>query len=385
MRGSIFVSSGVSAKVFCFISVVLSFFSSDSFAASSIETVKCGQILTREFDAAHQIHDYKISAEPGETLKLRVVPLGDTLSVRVAVFEPVGQIVAEKPYQQEVRLTAGKLSGRGIHTIRIRNSQYNGDGGDSRIGIYTLEISCILSDGTKVEAGAQDGGSISTPTLQTTPVSGGAGTGLEGLGKYADDVQKVQAATGAAQQAVEVLSDVVTLARGLKFWGKKKTAQGAADAPPPVYQRPEDVVKRGQQPVYAQPVEEPAAPAPRPAASSGKPSSVVNRRTFPLLGLGTILQGEITASGGTQGCRFQAQAGQGIDLTFERLLGNQGLTVTVFAPDQQAVFQASVLASPRIATTLQLPFAGEYAVEIATAGASSARLAQFRLHLAASK
>jgi hypothetical protein len=28
--------------------------------SSSIEAVNCGQILTREFDEAHQIHDYKI-------------------------------------------------------------------------------------------------------------------------------------------------------------------------------------------------------------------------------------------------------------------------------------------------------------------------------------
>jgi hypothetical protein len=114
-----------------------------------------------------------------------------------------------------------------------------------------------------------------------------------------------------------------------------------------------------------------------------QPAAVVDRRTFPLLGLGTLFQGEISPSSGAQGCRFQAKAAQGIDLKFERLTGNQGLMVTVFGPDQQPVFLTSVLASPKMATRLQLPVAGEYAVEVTAAGPAGGSPVRFSLQLAA--
>ncbi len=338
--------------------------------ASSIESVTCGQILEREFDAAHQVHDYKIMMEPGGTLNLRVVPIGGTLAVRAVVYEPASpQPIAESDYVHEIRLPTPKLSGRGIHTIRVTNSQYRSGGGDSRVGVYTLEISCVLSDGSKVEAGSQGGGLAGTP-LQAGPDGSQGGAAGSGLGKYADDFQKVQAATAAAQQTVQVLSDVAKLAKGL--WRRKKPAQEAA--PAPAYPRPEDVMARGQQ---AQPVEAPTAPAVKSPSASA-------RRMFPPLPLGTVLQGEISASSGAQGCRFHAKAGQKIDLAFERLTGNLGLVVSVFAPDQQLVFQTSVLASPRVSTTLQVPAAGEYTVEIASMGsASGSGTAPFSLRIAA--
>jgi len=126
--------------------------------------------------------------------------------------------------------------------------------------------------------------------------------------------------------------------------------------------------------------QQPAAFAPKPVASA-QPSPAVDRQTFPLLGLGTLLQGEISASTGAQGCRFEAQAGQGVDLKFERLTGEQGLMITVYAPDQRPVFLTSVLASPKIVTTLPLPVAGEYVVEIAAAGPVGGT-ARFSLQLA---
>lgn len=371
------------------VGLLVAFFSPILHAGSStIETVNCGQILEREFDEAHQIHDYKIMMESGGTLNLRVVPLGDTLAVRAAIYEPVGQQVAETSYRQEIRLTSGKLSGKGTHTIKVRNSEdisYSGEGrGDSRVGVYTLEISCVLSDGSKVDAGSSAGGLNGVP-LQAAPggsQAGVTGTGLEALGKYADDVQKVQAAAGAAQQAVQLVSGVVDLAKRLK-WGKKKEAQGSPDAPVPAYPRPEDMMAKGQQLAYAQPVETSAVLAPRPMTPPVQTPPAVDRQTFPLLGLGTVLQGEISASTGAQGCRFQGKAGQGIDLKFERLMGDQGLVVTVFGPDRQPVFLTSVLASPKIATKLQLPVAGEYAVEVSAAGQAGGSPARFSLHLAA--
>lgn len=351
--------------------VIAAMFSPIVHAASSVETVRCGQLLTREFDEARQIHDYHISMDPGSIINLRVIPMGVTLGVRVSIYEPANEEIMDSDYQREVRLTTGKLSGRGVHTIRISNSQYRSGGGESRIGVYTAEVSCVLSDGTKVAAGSHDnapsaGASQAAPAYTTTN---------EELGEFADDVREVEATTRAAEQAANAVIKVVDIAKGIgSIFRAKKPAQDSKPAPP-AYPKPE--APKGQQPVYAQPIE-----AVAPAVSTGKNSPSIVRASFPLLGLGTILQNEITASTGAQGYRFKAQAGQKIDVAVERLLGNQGLVVTVFAPDQQPVFQASVLANPRIATTLQVPVAGEYAVEISAFGSSGVKTTPFKLHLA---
>jgi hypothetical protein len=268
--------------------------------------------------------------------------------------------------------------------VRVRNSEYRSGGGDSRVGVYTIEISCVLADGTKVDAGSQ-AGLVAAAVQQVAPVgpqSGGAATSPD-YGKYTDEVQEVQSAARAAQQAVQVISGVVDVAKKLKFWGKKDGGQGAADVPAQVYPGPQAMMAKGQQMAYAQPVEIPAAFAPKPMVQAVQPPPAVDRQTFPLLGLGTLLQGEISASTGAQGCRFQAKAGQGIDLKFERLTGNQGLMVTVFGPDQQPVFMTSVLASPRVSTKLLLQAAGEYAVEVGMAGPAGGGPARFSLQLAA--
>lgn len=112
---------------------------------------------------------------------------------------------------------------------------------------------------------------------------------------------------------------------------KQLEAQGVApnaDAlPSPVDQRPEDLIAQGGQPVYAAPEGSLAPSNTRPPIQSAlppnQPAAVADRRTFPLLELGTVLQGEISASTGTQGCRFEAKAGQGVDLKFERLAGER--------------------------------------------------------------
>jgi len=231
-----------------------------------------------------------------------------------------------------------------------------------------------------------------------------AAAGVQAMGEYADDVQKLQ-----KLQKLQSIGNIALLAAGpvggvvgavgiaKDLWstfhkrkGKKGETQGVdpnTDAPPsPAGQRPEDLIAQGGQPVYAAPVASLAPPNPQPSTPGAslpiQPATVVDRQTFPFLGLGTLLQGEITASTGAQGCRFQAKAGQKIDLKFERLTGEQGLMITVFAPDQRPVFLTSVLASPKAATTLQLPVAGEYTVEVAAAGPVGGP-ARFSLQLAA--
>lgn len=367
-------------------------------AESSIEITNCGQFLEREFDEIGQIHDYKVWMEPGETMVLRVVPIGSTLLVKAYVYEPANQVVKESAYQNEVRLTTGKLSARGFHIVRVINTRYIGDD-DGRVGVYTLDVSCVRSDGSRVEPGTQGRGPAPAPVGQPTasPLQAAsnladAAAGLQTMGKYADDVQKLQnissavsGTLGGVVGAVEVVKDLWSVFRKVK--GKKGEAQETSPvAPPPVYQRAEDLIANGGQPLYAAPVESMASPSLLPSASGAVPTgqvAAVDRQTFPLLGLGALFRGEITASNGAQGCRFKAQAGQGINLTFERLTGEQSLVVTVFGPDQRPVFQTSVLASPQVTTTLHLPVAGEYAVEIAPAGGGGVSPARFSLHLAA--
>jgi len=376
-------------------------------AESSVATVNCGQFLEREFHQVGQIHDYQVWMEPGETMILRVTPIGGTLSVTTSVYEPASQVAKESGDQNEVRLTT---SARGLHTVRVINAR-TGDG-SGRVGVYTLGISCQRSDGSYVEPGAQGrgpapvpGGEATASALQAASALTDAAAGLQTMGNNADDIQKLQ-----KLQKLEKIQNLALLATGpvggvvgavgiaKDLWSafrKRKAMKGEAqvvapntDAPPsPVDQRPEDLVAQGGQPVYAAPVESLAPSNPRSpipgAIPPSQPAAVVDRRTFPLLGLGTVLQGEISASTGAQGCRFEAKAGQGVDLKFERLTGDQGLVVTVFGPDQQPVFLTSVLASPKIATRLQLPAAGEYAVEVAAAGPAGGSPARFSLQLAA--
>lgn len=376
---------------------------------SSIGTVNCGQFLEREFHQVGQSHDYQVWMEAGETMILWVAPIGGPLSVRTSVYTPANQLVKEGGDQNEVRLTT---SASGIHTVRVINAGSTG-GGEGRGGVYTLGISCQRGDGSYVEPGAPGRGPVPVPggqaaasALQAASALTDAAAGLETMDKYADDVQKLQkfqkleklgnlalvaaGPVGGVIGAVGIAKDLWSAFR--KYKGKKDEAQGvapSADAlPSPVYQRPEDLVAQGGQPVYAAPEGSLAPSAPRPPIPSAFPpnqpaGAVVNRRTFPSLSLGTVLQGEISASTGAQGCRFQAKAGQGVDLKLERLTGDQGLMVTVYGPDQQPVFMTSVLASPKLATTLQLPAAGEYAVEVAATGAAGSSPARFSLQLAA--
>jgi hypothetical protein len=356
-----------------------------------LPNVHCGQQVQGRFNQADQVQEHRIEAEPGQTLDIQVAPVGEYLKVLAIIVEPSGATIADSKYQKKVQLTTGQLSAKGIYLIKIYNTslgpqiekENRGWGWgehETLTGDYVLSITCINSDGTWVVEGAKNG----DPTSPSGTGSPGppSATPPNPLGKYGKQLQEAQATIGGVATTVQTLREL---------WGAfRPKRQPAGGEPAPVYEGPQDLVPRGQQPVYAKPVETPAAPQQTyaPPVEPSKPvapaqtSPAVDRLAFPLLGLGTVLQGEISASIRAQGCRFEAQPGQGVDLKFERLTGAQSLIITVFAPDQRPVFLTSVLASPKVATTLQLPVAGEYVVEVAAAGLAGDP-ARFSLQLAA--
>ncbi len=408
-------------EIFLLIATLWIFFPPTALCAGlPMANVHCGQQVQGTFTQADQVQEHRIEAESGQTLDIQVAPVGEYLKVWAILVEPNGSTIADSNYQKKVQLQTAQLSAKGLYKVKIYNTSLGPQIEDENrrawgwgkhetlTGDYVLSVTCVNSDGSWVVEGAKNG----LPSLPSGTGSPGPPTAAppNPLGKYGKQLQEAQATIGGVATTVQTLREI---------WGafrpKRQPTQGE---PAPVYESPQDLVPRGQQPVYAKPVEAPAPasqdasgvpdpgyqrpesvmgkgkqlayaqPVETPAAFASKPAApaqpppTVDRQAFPLLGLGTVLQGEISASTGAQGCRFEVQAGQGVDLKFERLTGAQGLMITVFAPDQRPVFLTSVLASPKVATTLQLPVAGEYVVEIAAAGPAGDP-ARFSLQLAA--
>lgn len=230
-------------------------------AGLPLPNVRCGQQVQGRFSQASQVHEHRIEAEPGQTLDIQVVPIGEYLKIWVIVVEPSGAKIADSKYQKKVQLQTGQLSAKGLYLIKVYNSELGPRIEDDDLrerwrkyetltGDYVLSITCINSDGTWVVQGAKNG-DPSSPTGSPEPATA-APSGA--LGKYGKELQEVQATIGAVASTAQALREL---------WGAfRPKRQGAGGEPgstgatqPPAYESPQDMVPKGQQPVYARPVE----------------------------------------------------------------------------------------------------------------------------------
>lgn len=141
---------------------------------------KCGDILEGEFTKDRDTHNYLIDMQPGEVLKISVVPVGDFLSFGVVVFEPAGNKIhwVGIPYDRPlktVQTETGILSARGTYQVHLNNKN---------AGIYTIQFGCVRRDGTVVEPGARQPPPPPAPPAAPPPgppVSPRPGSGFRGF------------------------------------------------------------------------------------------------------------------------------------------------------------------------------------------------------------
>ncbi len=146
---------------------VLGFFAGGLDAQNAIP-VECGTIVENQFTANAQIQDYSISLNPLDRVTIVGSPLGTTLSFNLSLYDPVGGFLVETDrgdVSATPRLASTELSSSGVFTISAANARYQynrtlgerSTGKDSTwqggIGVYTLLVSCVLRDGTVINAG----------------------------------------------------------------------------------------------------------------------------------------------------------------------------------------------------------------------------------------
>jgi hypothetical protein len=78
------------------------------------------------------------------------------------------------------------------------------------------------------------------------------------------------------------------------------------------------------------------------------------------VGVGTITPGnsDITAF------NFEANAGDVMQLDFNRLAGNLNLGLVILSANNEVVFQSSLVTSQTLSTRLTLPSAGQYTIGV---------------------
>ncbi len=248
--------------------------------------VECGRQVQGHFSERLQFHEYKIAAEPGQTLDIQVSPVGDYLRVRVVVAEPGGDGIADSQYQSKVQLQTGRLSAKGLYSVKVYNTELgpriedpgdrenmltNGRYRESPLGNYVLSITCINSDGTWVAQGTFGTDASSPSTMGGPGQTQGAQDGT--LGKYDRKAQEVQQVIGGVAGTVQALRELWGAIRSNKSGAAGGAQPGTAILEAPAYQGPEDVVPKGRQPVYARPVEAPAAQAQKPGEVGGELAS----------------------------------------------------------------------------------------------------------------
>lgn len=364
--------------------------------------------MQREFTEKHEVHRYLLEMQAGERIHLRIVPTGDTLLVRAFIYEPGGVMIVESDYGKEVNRTTGRLSARGDHTIIVQNMSYEGSN-DSRLGFYELFLGCVHSDGTKTEAGgAMPGAAPGSPVAEGVSQLGEVASSSPDLGSFGEETAKIQGYTEEATETLHGAAKAVEAVKGLfrafKGNGKKQQQKGQAAPPRPVYAKAAGTGP-APTPVYAQPLRPPQTGNPHgtlrtgngapsghgaPAGTAGgsraglQPADLAGQ-IFPRLGLGMPLEGEVAPGGEIAGCRFLAEAGEQLELSFERLAGEQDLTLIVVDPFGELAFETRLLGSPRVATVLDLPTRGEYTVGVAATGSSGSGAARFKVDLAAAQ
>ncbi len=119
-------------------------------------SAECGQVIENEFSLPYEYHEYLLQLNPGDQLKVNVLPTGEYLFSALELYEPAGNAIAAQ-YEVEQRpvLESGILSGRGQYKLYVYNYSRSSSGQPSafeggRAGVYQLLISCTLKDGTVV-------------------------------------------------------------------------------------------------------------------------------------------------------------------------------------------------------------------------------------------
>jgi hypothetical protein len=117
------------------------------------------------------------------------------------------------------------------------------------------------------------------------------------------------------------------------------------------------------------------AAAEEPAAQSSASSSVATANSplafdpakairIPLIA-NTPMTGATTPTGSeAYGFTFDGKTGQNVDLKFTRLTGNLNLGMVVLSADNKVVFQASLVTSSDLTTTIPLPADGQYTIGV---------------------
>lgn len=110
--------------------------------------IQCGDILKNNFTKNGEFHKYIINLNAGDITTVSAQPLGDTLQVQFALFDPVGNKITSWTYSSsDPSFTSGVLSATGNYTIQA--GAYRG------VGVYTLYVECTKGDtGEIIKPGA---------------------------------------------------------------------------------------------------------------------------------------------------------------------------------------------------------------------------------------
>ncbi len=146
--------------------------------------LQCGSILENQFTANAQIQDYSINLNPLDRVTVVASPLGTTLSLNLALYDPVGGLIVRTDrgnVSATPRLESPELSSSGTFTISAANARYQYNNAleeravgavsswQGGIGVYSLLVSCVLRDGTIINAGdtaSPVGSNVTSPLLE---------------------------------------------------------------------------------------------------------------------------------------------------------------------------------------------------------------------------
>lgn len=165
--------------VLTFISINITLAQNSAVENTQPNPLTCGTIIQSEFSAQYQLDIYTITLAPGDKLSLTTSSIGNLLTMRLVIFEPVtnrviafsGEFSSYVQLRQNPSLETDVLSARGTYIIWVANFTNGGrSGGDTAaskatgptggLGVYTLNVGCLLANGTQIAPGT----SITPPT-----------------------------------------------------------------------------------------------------------------------------------------------------------------------------------------------------------------------------
>jgi len=135
--------------------------------------IECGGILQGEFQESGEEHNYFLNLLPGDQLSVQSEGVGDYVRYTIGLYSPSNRDVQtvysvnQNPYD-----ATGVLSERGAYRISVEAVT---------LGIYTLYVSCVLGDGTVINAGDVASTSTTNDAQSSSPVSNFSGVGFPGL------------------------------------------------------------------------------------------------------------------------------------------------------------------------------------------------------------